>query len=178
MERIGAYYASVTERWQADEVEGRERARVTAPELSWSLRELTRVSAEVDHALAQRLRLRALEYDALGHLMDEPGALGPVELSSRLGISTGSGTELVDRLERAGHVQRHRHPQDRRRLTLQPTDSAVGQVLDQLAPLFADLDLLAAELSEHEQALVTRYLREAAQRMRRFAQRRLEPDQS
>jgi DNA-binding MarR family transcriptional regulator len=178
MERLGAYSASVTERWQADEVEGRERARVTAPELSWSLRELTRVSAEVDHALAQRLRLRALEYDALGHLMDEPGALGPVELSSRLGISTGSGTELVDRLERAGHVQRHRHPRDRRRLTLQPTDSAVGQVLEQLAPLFADLDLLAAELSEHEQALVTRYLREAAQRMRRFAQRRLEPDQS
>lgn len=168
----------MTEGWQADEVEGRERARVTAPELSWSLRELNRASAEVDHALAQRLRLRALEYDALGHLMDEPGTLGPVELSSRLGISTGSGTELVDRLERAGHVQRHRHPQDRRRLTLQPTDSAVGEVLDQLAPLLADLERLAAELSEQEQALLTGYLREAAQRMHRFAQQRLEPDPS
>lgn len=178
MERSREYYGSVTERWQADEVEGRERERVSAPELSWSLRELTRASAEVDHALAQRLRLRALEYDALGHLMDEPGTLGPVELSSRLGISTGSGTELVDRLERAGHVQRHRHPQDRRRLTLQPTESAVGQVLEQLAPLLADLDLLVAELSEQEQALVARYLREAARRMRRFAHQRLEPDQS
>jgi len=167
----------VTERWPADEVEGRERERVTAPELSWSLRELTRAIAEVDQALAERLRLRALDYDALGHVMDEPGALGPVELSSRLGISTGSGTELVDRLERAGHVQRHRHPQDRRRLTLQPTDSTVGEVLDQLAPLFAGLDLLAAELSEQEQVLVTRYLREAAQRMRRFARHRLEPNQ-
>lgn len=168
----------MTERWHGEEVEGRERARITAPEVSWSLRELLRATAEVDHALAQRLGLRALEYDALGHLMDEPGALGPVELSSRLGISTGSGTELVDRLERAGHVQRHRHPQDRRRLTLQPTASAVGQVLDQLAPLLADLDLLAAELSDQEQALVARYLREAARRMHRFARQRLEPDPS
>lgn len=158
----------MTERWQ-DEVEGRERKRVSAPEVSWAVREVTRAAAEVDQALARRLRLRGLDYDALGHLMDHPGAFGPAELSARLGISTGSGTELVDRLERAGHVERHRHPQDRRRLTLQPTDSAVGAVLGELAPLFGALDALAAELDPAEQAVVVRYLRSAADRMRAFA---------
>jgi hypothetical protein len=102
---------------------------VQAPEVSWALRNVNRAGAEVDHALAQRLRLRAIDYAALGHVMEQPGRLGPGELSTLLGISTGSGTELVDRLERAGHLLRHRHPQDRRRLVLDATDSATGQVL-------------------------------------------------
>jgi DNA-binding MarR family transcriptional regulator len=164
------YYRSVSEQWQEDPVEAEERARVQAPEVSWALRNVNRAGAEVDHALAQRLRLRAIDYAALGHVMEQPGRLGPGELSTLLGISTGSGTELVDRLERAGHLLRHRHPQDRRRLVLHATDSATGHVLTELAPLFRALDSLAADLGEQEARVVTRYLRAAAQRMHEYAQ--------
>lgn len=157
------------EGWQVDGVEGLERGRVEAHEVSWALRDMQRAALELDQVLAHRLRMRAIEYAAMGHLMDSPGALGPVELSVRLGISTGSGTELVDRLERAGHVQRQRHLADRRRLTLHATDSGVGQILGELAPLFTALDTLADDLSPAEQDAVTRYLRAATQRMRDFA---------
>ena len=141
-----------------------------APEVSWALRNVNRAGAQLDHALAQRLRLRAIDYAALGHVVEQPGRLGPGELSSLLGISTGSGTELVDRLERAGHLLRHRHPQDRRRLVLHATDSATGQVLAELAPLFRALDTLAADLGEQEARVVSRYLRAAAQRMHAYAE--------
>lgn len=142
-----------------------------APELSWALRDANRAAADVDHALAERLHLRALDYTAMGHLMGAPEPLGPAELSARLGISTGSATELVDRLERAGHVNRRRDDRDRRRVGLEPTDAAANEILGELGPLFAALDTLAAEFSPPEQEIIAGYLRAAAQRMRAFAGR-------
>lgn len=163
----------MTEPSQHDRVESSERARVQAPELSWALRELNRAAAQVDHALAQRTGLRALDYAALGHVLEHPDALGPVELSARLGISTGSGTELVDRLERAGHLERHAHPSDRRRRTLRATDHAITQMLGNLAPLFAEIDALAGQFDPEEQEAIARYLRNAAKRMRDYAEEAL-----
>jgi DNA-binding MarR family transcriptional regulator len=97
-----------------------------AHELSWLLRAVIRASAEVDDDLARRLKLRPLDYAAMNHVMTSHQPLGPAELSARLGISTGSGTELVDRLERSGHLHRRRHPSDRRRVSLHPTETAVA----------------------------------------------------
>ena len=95
--------------------------------------------------------------------------LGPAELSARLGISSGSGTELVDRLERSGHLLRERHPHDRRRVALRPTESAVTDVLAALGPLVAAVDELADEFTPDEQETITRYLRAAARRLLEFA---------
>ncbi|CAA9354351.1 MAG: Transcriptional regulator, MarR family [uncultured Frankineae bacterium] len=53
--------------------------------------------------------------------MTSSAQLGPPELSARLGISSGSGTELVDRLEQAGQLVRQRDTEDRRRVLLQMT---------------------------------------------------------
>lgn len=149
-------------------MEAVERDRVTAPELSWAFRTATRAILDMDAALARRLGLRRIDYTAMGHLMDEPGRLGPADLSHRLAISTGSATELVDRLERSGHVRRVRHPEDRRRLVLEPTGSGVDHVLSTLGPLFAEMDALAGEFSPEEQAAIGRYLRGAAARMDAF----------
>ena len=58
--------------------------------LSRSLRSLNRASAQLDHALAEKLGLRPLDYEAMGHIMVQGGAhLGPAELGHRLRISTG-----------------------------------------------------------------------------------------
>lgn len=161
------YCASVAEIPQ-DIVETRERALVAASELSWALREVNRLSAELDAELARRLHLRPLDSAALGHVMTSPTPLGPAELSTRLGISTGSGTELVDRLERAGHLERRRDSRDRRRVALHASPTAVASVLTELAPLFSALDALEEDFTPDEQATVVRFLRAAAGRMRRF----------
>ena len=97
-----------------------ERRRVTAPELSWALRGLVPVGAEIDQELARRLGLRPLDHTAMSHIMTSQAPSGPAQLSKRLDISIGSATELVDRLERAAHLIRRPQPQDPRSVVLQP----------------------------------------------------------
>ncbi len=159
----------MTELPQPDDVEVRERARLSAPELSWALREMQRAQADVDRHLAHLMGLRPTDYQALSQVMTAREPLGPAELSARLAISTGSGTEVVDRLETAGHLERHPHPTDRRRRTLQPSPSAVGRILAELRPLLHELDDLAATFDPQEQDAIARYLRGAAQRMAAYA---------
>lgn len=141
---------------------------MSASDLSWALREVNRLAGDLDVELARRLRLRLLDSMALGHVMTADSPLGPAELSARLGISTGSGTELVDRLERAGHLRRDRDARDRRRVSLIASPEAVGSLLGELAPLFASLDDLADDFTPDEQEAVIRYLSEAARRMTQF----------
>ncbi len=155
---------------QPDEVEARERARMSASEVSWALRETQRAQASVDRRLALQLALRPVDYQALNHVMTAEEPIGPAELSARLAISTGSGTELVDRLETAGHLQRHPHQTDRRRRILQPTPAAVDRILGQLGPLFTALDDLADGFTPEEQSTVIRYLRAAADCLNEYAE--------
>jgi DNA-binding MarR family transcriptional regulator len=144
-------------------------AGTDAAEVSRALREVTRAAAAVDHALTRALHLRPLDYAALGHVMSAVPPLGPAELGGRLGISSGSATELVDRLEHAGHVRRERHPGDRRRIGLHATESAVGEVLGALGPLVAGLTEVAEALTAAERSVVAAYLRDVAERMQAFA---------
>ena len=99
--------------------------------------------------------------------MDQDGAhLGPAELGHRFRISTGSATELADRLERSGHISRTREGTDRHRVQLVAQQHAVGRILGELGPLFVDLDNLSQEFSAEEQAVIQHYLRGAGDRLR------------
>lgn len=135
--------------------------------MSWALRELQRAQSELDRYLAGRLGLRAIEYAAMTFVMEAQRPPGPVELAGRLGISTGSGTELADRLERAGHLHRRRPAVgDRRRVVLEPDEDSVAQIIDELGPLFADLEQVAATFTDDERAAIARYLTAVAERTR------------
>jgi DNA-binding MarR family transcriptional regulator len=153
-----------------DEIERVERGRISAQETSWALREFTRAAVDVDYAIARRLGLRPMDYTALNHVFGNPGALSPQHVSARLGISTGSASELLDRLERGGHIERHRSVGDRRRVTLTPTARAVEIVLSHLSPLISALDDLAAEHTPEEREAITLYLRRAVQVIRQYEQ--------
>jgi DNA-binding MarR family transcriptional regulator len=167
---VPCYYRSVAERLQ-DEAGRRERERVSASEVLWGVRELQRAQAEVDRALAGRLALRALDYIAMTHVLSADPPLGPVELAGRLGISSGSGTELADRLERAGHLHRRRAVDDRRRIVLEPDAASVARILGELAPLFAELEQLVAACTAAEQDAIARFLTDAAECVRAYAER-------
>ena len=141
-----------------------------AHELSWALRSTNRAASEVDRALAAHLSLRPLEYDAIDHIMSsESNPIGPVELASRLGISPGSATEMIDRLERDGHVARQRGAADRRRVLVTARPEAVQRILDDLSPLFVHLDELAATFTPRDQRTIQLYLREASSLLAEYA---------
>lgn len=152
----------------ADEIESRERTRWAAAEPTWALWEVMRAATDAGYVLAERLGLPYNDVRALGVLTESAEPLGPVELGHRLGIRSASATELVDRLERTGHVRRVRHPHDRRRVILEITDTAWHAVMAELGPLLARFDRVAEELGPEGSAAVVGYLRAIAEEQRAY----------
>jgi DNA-binding MarR family transcriptional regulator len=125
--------------------------------LSASLFTVLLAADDAGRTLAERLGMGPNDATALRHLIVR-GPTGPVDLGRTLGIGSAAATALADRLERAGHVERRPHPEDRRRLQLVPTDRAAQEVWRVLAPLITRLDGAEAVLDAAGRAAVARYL--------------------
>ena len=141
-----------------------------APE-TMALRDLATAGSEATTALARRMAMHPTDLAAMSHIAYAADQLGPGELSSRLGITPAATTDLIDRLEAAGHVLRERNPTDRRRVRLVPTESAKAAVRQQLADLLEHLDAVSEDFTPTEREAIQRYLEAAAAAYRDFAQR-------
>ena len=96
-------------------------------------------------------------------IMDAPRrgkALTGGALGQAVALSSASVTALVDRLERAGHARRVRDPQDRRRVVLEMSESAMAAGGRFFGGLNRDLLAAMADYSEEELAVVHRFLSE------------------
>ena len=141
-----------------------------APE-TMALRDLATAGSEATTALARRMTMHPTDLAAMSHIAYAADQLGPGELSSRLGITPAATTDLIDRLEAAGHVLRERNPTDRRRVRLVPTESAKAAVRQQLADLLEHLDAVSEDFTPTEREAIQRYLEAAAAAYRDFARR-------
>jgi DNA-binding MarR family transcriptional regulator len=110
---------------------GKKRQVATSQAAHYDDDEIGRVTRNfirtVDHYRqqhAERTGTGVTELLAMGHLYHE-GDLSPTELAERLDLTTGSVTALVNRLVKAGHAERHAHPEDRRRLVITLTRPGV-----------------------------------------------------
>lgn len=77
--------------------------------------------AELTRRFAAHLGLRSSEASALVEILiaeDKGTPLTPARLADRVGLTSGAMTNLLHRLEAAGHVERRRDQVDRRRVTL------------------------------------------------------------
>ncbi len=141
---------------------------VNPSELSLRLRDLQLAEHELEAAMARDVGLGETDWQALGELFGST-PLGPTELGRRVGLGSAAATALVDRLERAGHVERRPHPHDRRRQVLAPTAHAEEELFRLLRPLVRSVDELAAALDERERAAVAQFLAGVAELYRRYA---------
>jgi DNA-binding MarR family transcriptional regulator len=115
--------------------------------------------ASVRHraAMSRRLGLAESELLAVAYLAQR-GRLTPSALGELLELSSAGVTALVQRLELGGHVERRRHPSDRRSVQLELSRAFVERAGAAYRPLVDALDDLIAELSDSEQAIVRRFL--------------------
>lgn len=144
---------------------------LTPDDLSERMRALARAFGSFTAAVARSLGLAPSDVLALEHLFAD-GPLGPGEIAGRLGITTPAATALVDRLERAGHVQRRPHPTDRRRLAVVPTPQAEAAAYAAIAGMIEGMAEIGARLSPAERVIVARYLDGATAVLRGFPGRR------
>jgi DNA-binding MarR family transcriptional regulator len=115
-------------------------------ELAWALHRLALALHETDLAVARRLGVSPLEFTAIKHVAIAERPLGPGDLAQLVGVSSGSATELVDRLRRSGHVERRPDPHDGRRRVVLLTPDAAHQLEVELRAASRGVDQLAAEL--------------------------------
>jgi DNA-binding MarR family transcriptional regulator len=138
-------------------------------DLAWAVHHLSAAAAEVDAAIARRMRLSAGDFLALKHLLIAEEPLGPVELGRLLGLTSGAATGLVDRLAQAGWARRDPHPGDRRRQAVTATAHARETLSRELRPLAAEIGQAVATLSPDQQHLLTETLLQLARLHRRHA---------
>jgi DNA-binding MarR family transcriptional regulator len=114
-------------------------------------------------ALASRGRNVGMrELLALGFLRDE-GSITPSELADGLGITTASGTALLDRLERAGYAHRERHPTDRRSIVVKLDPAGRREVGSLFALLESEVRRALTGMSRAEHEAIEAFLKAITQ---------------
>ncbi|MEV8595070.1 MarR family transcriptional regulator [Streptomyces sp. NPDC052012] len=100
-----------------------------------------------NQAVADHLGLHPTDLQCLNLLTLEGGPVTTGRIAELTGLTTGSATRLVDRLERAGYVVRERDAGDRRRVlvaTVPERAAEFGRMWERLGggwiALFDDLD--------------------------------------
>lgn len=115
---------------------------------------LTRQSAS---HLSAALGINPTDMATLEHLITD-GPLPPTELAARLSVSTAGITQVIDRLERAGHVVRERQLEDKRRVLVCPVPASVAEVYRHIAPMLNGLSRVLGALEGQERAVVETFL--------------------
>jgi DNA-binding MarR family transcriptional regulator len=78
-----------------------------------------------NHVVSQRMRLGASDSQLIS-LLNLHGPLTPGRLAELTGLTTGTVTGVIDRLERAGFVRRERDTKDRRKVLVTPVPEAMA----------------------------------------------------
>jgi DNA-binding MarR family transcriptional regulator len=114
---------------------------------------------DFDRESARLLGINETDLRCLEILMrEEPGAT-PRLLADRLGLTTGSVTSVLDRLEKAGYLTRAPHPSDRRKLVVRATETAVQRAGELIGPLLADgQERLLSRYSARQLDLIAEFL--------------------
>lgn len=94
-------------------------------------------------------------------ILHEKGPVTAGELSRLTGLTTGSVTSLIDRLEKSGFVRREHDPNDRRKVIIVPLYEDKEEVSNTYLQLHAAMVELASSYSDEQLELITQFLNKA-----------------
>ncbi len=94
----------------------------------------------------------------LAYLHRKDAPCTPSEIIEFLGLTSGSGTALIDRLENAGYISRSPNPQDRRSVLISLDRDAAQKPLDLLIQREKAMQELLLDFSADEIDVILRFL--------------------
>ncbi|MBC3988569.1 MarR family transcriptional regulator [Streptomyces sp. AC563] len=109
--------------------------------------------------MAERLGLHPTDLQCVSLLGLEPRPRAIGEIAKLTGLTSGSATRLVDRLERAGLVARQPDPDDRRKMLVTLTAHRAPDVEAAWAEPGRAFDRALDDFTDPELAVIERYLR-------------------
>jgi DNA-binding MarR family transcriptional regulator len=112
-----------------------------------------------DEAAAVYMGVNRTDMRCLDVLLEQ-GQATPGYLADALGLTTGSITAMLDRLEKLKYVERRPDPADRRRIQVRPTGQAVAFARKLWGPLVEEGGRRLARYSKAELELLIGVLRE------------------
>ncbi|WP_231499492.1 MarR family winged helix-turn-helix transcriptional regulator [Caulobacter sp. UNC358MFTsu5.1] len=119
------------------------------------------LTRQIGRKIGESLGVNVTDMAALEQLLNN-GPMTPGQLAGHLKVTTAAATQIVDRLERAGHVARERRAHDRRKVCIVPVEASVERAFAQLAPMLDGLDGVIAGLSPDERQVIERFLDQVA----------------
>ncbi len=142
-------------------------------------RQLSTRTVLMHAAIAECMGLSQGDHKALDLLYDAEAAgslLTAGQLADAVGLSTGTVTSLIDRLEKAQLVRRVADPHDRRKVVLEPTHARDGEAETIFSSIVNGAIALAERYTDAELNLLIDYTRrnialteEATQQLRKLA---------
>jgi len=132
-------------------------SRVAGDVIGERLKEISILTRGIGKKIGEALGVNPTDMAALEQLLIN-GPLTPGQLAARLEVTTAASTQIVDRLERAGHVTRERKSGDRRKVFVVPAHDSVGRAFQELAPMLEGLDGVIAGLGQDERQVIERFL--------------------
>ncbi|QBD75561.1 MarR family transcriptional regulator [Ktedonosporobacter rubrisoli] len=115
-------------------------------QLQQTLHRNSNLSVLFAQLLAKKLSIYPTDMECLGFLLLKPTEAIAGDLAALTGLTTGAITGVIDRLEKAGFIQRERDVKDRRKVFVLPNIERIGQ---EIAPLYQSLLDAFDALYEH-----------------------------
>jgi len=94
-------------------------------------------------------------------MMTLQGSATPSQLAAHTGLSSGATTAMIDRLERAGLVERQPHPKDRRGTILVLTEEAMRTLPSLFSSLGTAMETLVSSYPQKELAVLDDFFTKA-----------------
>ncbi|MFF4857433.1 MarR family winged helix-turn-helix transcriptional regulator [Streptomyces rubiginosohelvolus] len=112
-----------------------------------------------NQAMADHLGLHPTDLQCVSLLALEPCPRTTGEIAELTGLTSGSATRLVDRLQRAGLAERHPDPHDRRKMLVALTHGRTPEVEAAWDTPGRAFDRALDEFTDEELTVIERYLR-------------------
>lgn len=114
---------------------------------------------------ARKMGLNPTDYKTMS-VLERMGPLSAGDISRHIGLATASVTDLIDRLESKGYVQRERDTVDRRRTVIRPVDEKIHEARRYFVSTSKSLATLYKTYSDADLELIADFLKRNTQRLR------------
>lgn len=152
-ENLLAYLNAPQSRVAGDERSGREHLM---KRVMWQSRRLSSISTLYSIAIADHLGMNLSDMLCLG-ILAGAGPITAGQLATLIGLSTGSVTGLVDRLERLYLVRRERDEEDRRRIVLHLNTGRAEEIGQAFVPMLKAGWENLEQFTDEELGAIARY---------------------
>lgn len=137
----------------------RQRRQLTVA-VKEAVRDLNIQLALLNRRFGGRIELRDIDWTCLD-LINRHGPLAPTALARKAGVHPATLTGILDRLQKAGWIERERDPEstDRRAVTVRAVRERNSELFEVLAGMNSRMDQVCQHYSEAELEVIADFLR-------------------